>query len=141
MSCESWTVITSFYWVVTTIATVGYGDLKLTNDNSKLFLILFIPISVTLFVSTITLITLYNRQIRIDKHRQLLLKQKMNKHWMLHIHNKYNKLLNENLKIDKFTFVLSVLMDLSLIEIQDIQLILEVYIILCIYIYLIISFK
>jgi len=39
---EWWSWIDSFYFSVTTLATVGYGDLAPTKDSSKLFTVFFI---------------------------------------------------------------------------------------------------
>jgi potassium channel subfamily K, other eukaryote len=43
---EDWSFIEAMYWVVCTMTTVGYGDLTLEHQSSRLFLIFFIPLSV-----------------------------------------------------------------------------------------------
>eukprot|EP01038_Epipyxis_sp_PR26KG_P013294 gene13294-17811_t len=45
---EQWTFIQAIYWCICTTTTVGYGDLELKYDSSRLFLIFYIPISVCL---------------------------------------------------------------------------------------------
>lgn len=39
---EGWTLINSLYFSVTTLATVGFGDLTPTTDISKLFTVFYI---------------------------------------------------------------------------------------------------
>ena len=53
---EWWTYIQWFYFAVTTMTTVGYGDLIPTNDITRLSVSLFILISVTLYISTAAII-------------------------------------------------------------------------------------
>lgn len=53
---EDWSWITSLYFVVATLATVGYGDIHPTNDASRLFTVFFILIGVTVAVSSISVI-------------------------------------------------------------------------------------
>ena len=48
------TLIQSFYFTVTTMTTVGYGDLTPSNDVARLAVSLYILCAVTLYVSLIT---------------------------------------------------------------------------------------
>lgn len=50
----SFTLIQSFYFTVTTMTTVGYGDLTPSNDVTRLAVSLYILVAVTLYVSLIT---------------------------------------------------------------------------------------
>lgn len=50
----SFTVIQAFYFTVTTMTTVGYGDLTPSNDFTRLAVSLYILLAVTLYVSLIT---------------------------------------------------------------------------------------
>jgi len=45
---EGWTLVDSFYFTVTTLTTVGYGDLSPTTDLSKLFAAFFIIFGVAM---------------------------------------------------------------------------------------------
>jgi voltage-gated potassium channel len=47
---EGWSVVDSLYFCVSTLSTVGFGDLTPTKDESKLFTIVFLLIGVGVFV-------------------------------------------------------------------------------------------
>lgn len=53
---EDWSWITSLYFVVATLATVGYGDIHPTNDGTRLFTVFFILIGVSIAISSISVI-------------------------------------------------------------------------------------
>ncbi|MEI6850595.1 MAG: potassium channel family protein [Candidatus Saccharibacteria bacterium] len=53
---EGWSWIKSLYFVVATLATVGYGDVHPTTDGSRLFTVVFILIGVTVAISSISVI-------------------------------------------------------------------------------------
>jgi hypothetical protein len=50
----SFTWIQAFYFTVSTMSTVGYGDLVPSNDLTRLAVSLYILLSVTMYVSLIT---------------------------------------------------------------------------------------
>ena len=50
----SFTWVQAFYFTVTTMTTVGYGDLTPSNDFTRLAVALYILLAVTLYVSLIT---------------------------------------------------------------------------------------
>lgn len=52
-SLEKWTWIESFYFTVSTITTVGYGDIAPTNDNTRLAVTLYILFGVVIGVAVI----------------------------------------------------------------------------------------
>jgi hypothetical protein len=45
--------ITSFYWAITTICTVGYGDVKGISDLEKIFNIIWIFVGVAFYSYTV----------------------------------------------------------------------------------------
>ena len=53
---EDWTWIQSFYFSVTTLTTVGFGDLHPTSDGSRLFTAIYILIGVTIVFGSLGVI-------------------------------------------------------------------------------------
>lgn len=53
-SVEGWSRIDAFYFSVTTMSTVGYGDLAPKTDFGKLFTTLYIVVAVGLFVALVS---------------------------------------------------------------------------------------
>lgn len=117
---EGWSLVTALYWVICTVSTVGYGDLALQQESSKVFLILFIPLSVTMFCTSFALLSAQYRQTRIDRHRDKLLLRPMDRFWMAHIVAEYSSLVPPE-GVDKFAFVVGSLVDLGLVDLHDID--------------------
>ncbi|MDO8260858.1 MAG: potassium channel family protein [Candidatus Magasanikbacteria bacterium] len=53
---ETWSWTQSFYFTVSTLATVGYGDLHPTSDGSRLFTAFFILAGVSIAVAALSVI-------------------------------------------------------------------------------------
>lgn len=53
---EGWSWISSFYFSVTTLATVGFGDLHPTHELSRLFLAFYVITGVTVALSAMTIV-------------------------------------------------------------------------------------
>ncbi|QQR86702.1 MAG: two pore domain potassium channel family protein [Flavobacteriales bacterium] len=53
---EDWSWISSFYFSVTTLATVGYGDLHPTHEVSRLFVAFYVITGVTTALSAMTIV-------------------------------------------------------------------------------------
>lgn len=53
---ENWTLLESFYFTVSTLTTVGYGDLVPTHDLSRFFAALYILMGVGLALAALGLI-------------------------------------------------------------------------------------
>ncbi len=71
-SLEPWTWIQSFYFTVSTLATVGYGDLHPSSDASRLFTTFFILGGVAVAITALGVLgTAYleRRAIRIVERR------------------------------------------------------------------------
>jgi hypothetical protein len=72
---EGWTWIQSFYFSVTTLSTVGYGDLHPTTDGSRLFTAFYILAGVAIALSALAVIgTNY-----LEKREKKILKKKEQK--------------------------------------------------------------
>ena len=65
---EGFRVIDSYYFVVMTLATIGYGDFAPQTDFGKIFTIFYVIIGLAIFSGLIT--TLVNRA-RIRKEHRL----------------------------------------------------------------------
>jgi len=50
---ENWSAVDAFYFTVTTMTTVGFGDLVVTSDVSKLLASLYMILSVPLLLIAI----------------------------------------------------------------------------------------
>ena len=51
---EDWSVVDAFYFSVTTLTTVGFGDLTPTKDYSKIFTVFYIFVGIGVIASLIT---------------------------------------------------------------------------------------
>lgn len=65
---EEWTWIQSFYFTVSTLTTVGYGDvIYLTNDESRLFATFFMLFGVGIVLAAIT--SIGTRYLSMQEHQ------------------------------------------------------------------------
>ena len=64
---EGWTWIQSFYFSVTTLSTVGYGDLHPTSDGSRLFTAFYILAGVTIAFASLGIIGMNYLKKREEK--------------------------------------------------------------------------
>jgi hypothetical protein len=53
---EAWSWISSFYFSVTTLATVGYGDLHPSHDASRLFVAFYVIAGVTIALNAMAIV-------------------------------------------------------------------------------------
>lgn len=77
---EGWSWVTSFYFTVSTLTTVGYGDLFPTSETSRLFTAVFIIVGVGMSLAAITLVgssylELMERRILRERKRLKQLRQ------------------------------------------------------------------
>lgn len=74
---EHWGWLDSFYFSVTTLTTVGYGDLHPTSDLSKLFTIIYIFIGLGAILGFINALAVHARTADEDtKTKKRLMKKK-----------------------------------------------------------------
>jgi hypothetical protein len=79
---EGWTWIQSFYFSVSTLSTVGYGDLHPTNDGSRFFTALYILSGVAIALAALGIIgmnLLEKREKRLLKRREEKERKRANK--------------------------------------------------------------
>jgi voltage-gated potassium channel len=71
---EKLSIVDSYYYVIVTLSTVGYGDIVPKTDAGKIFTIFFIIFGIAIFSSLIS--TLVNRAKARREHRQMLRSEK-----------------------------------------------------------------
>lgn len=67
---EPFTWIQALYFSVSTMTTVGYGDLVPSNDLTRLVVSFYVLISVTLYISLATYLGQYYIDRRISHHER-----------------------------------------------------------------------
>jgi voltage-gated potassium channel len=68
---EGWTWVSSFYFSVTTITTVGYGDLHPTTDVSRLFTSVYVLSGVAIALAALGIIGTNYLNVMIREERML----------------------------------------------------------------------
>jgi hypothetical protein len=68
---EGWTWVSSFYFSVTTITTVGYGDLHPTTDVSRLFTSVYVLSGVAIALAALGIIGTNYLNVIIREERML----------------------------------------------------------------------
>lgn len=68
---EGWSAIVGFYWTLITMTTIGYGDLIITNQETKVFSLFFIFTCVIIFATSITNIRDALLEFKLEKLRKL----------------------------------------------------------------------
>lgn len=63
---EQWSWLTSFYFSVCTLTTVGYGDYYPTTDLSRLFTAVYVLVGVAIAFSSLSMIGGAYMQRRVD---------------------------------------------------------------------------
>ena len=64
---EGWSVVDSFYFSVTTLTTVGFGDLTPTTVLSKLFTVLYILTGISIILGFVDVVAKETRRRRIGE--------------------------------------------------------------------------
>lgn len=74
---EGWSFITAIYFAVVTTTTVGYGDITVNEEGSKIFLILYIPFSVIIVAGAIGQVASIELEKKAEEKRLKLLSRKL----------------------------------------------------------------
>lgn len=67
-SVEHWSVLDSLYFSVTTLTTVGYGDLSPHKSAAKIFTIIYILLGVSILLGLVNLLA--EHAIRVQQERR-----------------------------------------------------------------------
>lgn len=74
---EHWTFVEALYFSIATTTSVGYGDIKISNFSSKVFLILYIPLSVVVVAGAMGQYVSINMEIEAEEKRIEMLARKL----------------------------------------------------------------
>jgi len=77
MENEDWSFVDAFYWSFITTMTVGYGDLTLEKESSRVFSIFYIIVSVISVAAAIGNIGSVQVAISLEKKRNAMLTRKL----------------------------------------------------------------
>lgn len=75
MANEGFSFISALYWTVCTMLTIGYGDLSLKNESTRVFLTWFIWVCVIVYVIAITNVAHTFEELKAEALRYEILKQ------------------------------------------------------------------
>ena len=94
---EGWPWVDSFYWAVTTIATIGSSNLHPMNESTKIFIIAYILICVTLALYTLNSLSTHmiesQRKGMHDMKRMMkVLPTRINKQMIKNLGKRFSKL-------------------------------------------------
>jgi hypothetical protein len=111
---EDWTFVQAMYMCFVTTTTVGYGDMLLKHRSSKIFLIFYIPISVSAIAAALGSFTSINIEVAAEKKRIVNLKRKLD-------FNMIREMDTNGDGIDKCEFLCAMLIQNELCDIKDIE--------------------
>ncbi len=102
-SVENWGWVDSTYFAVSTLTTVGFGDLHPTHTASRIFTIIYMLIGISIMLYTVTLIGAYSVESRFySKPFDIITRRKP--HQVEHKTEKESKLTKEiDTLIEKLT--------------------------------------
>lgn len=99
---EEWTYIQALYFSVVTVTTIGYGDLALNEDDSKIFMIFFIPISVCTVAAALGSIASITIEMKADRKKLENLNRKLD-------FNMIREMDKDGDGVDKLEFLIAML--------------------------------
>lgn len=82
MIFEGWSALTSFYVIVQIVTTIGYGDVTVHTEQGKLFMALYVLVTLVLIASFVTdaLATLVSKNEDFLRKRLRVIEAKVNSH-------------------------------------------------------------
>jgi hypothetical protein len=84
---EGWSFLDAFYWSFITCATIGYGDMSLSKDSSRLFSFFYLLVSTTFFAHGLGNILGIQEEIAREERRILVMRNNSNIKTMLAKHS------------------------------------------------------
>ena len=112
---EGWTGTQALYWVVCTMTTVGYGDLTVTKESTRVFAIFFILSIVTVYA--VAMNNIFDIWVESFRDKLTISKAenstKFDEIWVQSVLTKYPTGLN------KEAFIIEVLMEIDVISFQN----------------------
>jgi potassium channel subfamily K len=112
---EDWEFLDGFWWSFITTVTVGYGDLSLTKETSRIFSIFYIMFSVMIVAASIGNLAVVASEIEHEKNRRRLLEKSLDENLILNLDK------DGSGSIDKEEFVTGMLVLLELVNQDDVN--------------------
>jgi len=114
---EDWPFLDGVYWAVVTCTTVGYGDLSLKHESSRIFTMLFIMIGVVWIGAVISNIGRHWLERRLVQQKQDLLARSLSMDLLRAL--SLDKPGRPQLGLDKCDFVCALLVQLHMVDKED----------------------
>merc|ERR1719210_176357 len=110
---EDWPWLHAFYWSICTCTTVGYGDLQLRKESSRIFSIFFILIGFAFMGAAIGNIGALKMELAMEKRQRELLSKTLSMDMIADLDKDGNG-------VDKCEFVCAMLVQLNKVTEEDI---------------------
>ena len=112
-SNEPWSVAEAFYWTITTMTTIGYGDLNIEHESTRRFSIPFILWTVCIYITAINNIVEASSESYQEQARDRVIATSFNDIEM----SPNNGIIDDNThKQDHSKFILDTLLKMGIID-------------------------
>jgi len=111
---EDWTLGDALYHCIITATTVGYGDIKIATDAGRLWACFHLMLSVCLLAALISEVGALQESRRLMLEKSARIKRQVNRELILSLDKDGNGL-------DKFEFVIGMLIKLEMVPEEDVQ--------------------